>query len=224
MLVLTGPITCVIAATIGVDHALLPRHRRRRKTCCRNWLAWWSGDTLGVLVFMPLVLLAPGSQDAMRLARAAGRAACRFGALLLLLLPLALTFYAWKGTTENDYQRGEAKFRTLTIESEKALQNRLDSYGNALLGAAGFIQGSTAVSRDEWRTYVETVRVRENFPGINGLGWIQPVANDDNWNVSWPRRAPMARRTSRSTRRQRRSLTTSSPSSSLRQATRARSA
>ena len=31
---------------------------------------------------------------------------------------------------------------TLTIESEKALQNRLASYGNALLGAAGFIQGS----------------------------------------------------------------------------------
>ncbi len=101
------------------------------------------------------------------------------GRALLLLLPLTLTFYAWKGTTENDYQRGEAKFRTLTIESEKALQNRINSYGNALLGAAGFIQGSAVVSRDEWRTYVETVKVRENFPGINGLGWIQPVVPAD---------------------------------------------
>ena len=33
------------------------------------------------------------------------------------------------------------------------------------------------VSREEWRTYVETIHVRENFPGINGLGWIQPVAS-----------------------------------------------
>ena len=35
------------------------------------------------------------------------------------------------------------------------------------------------MSRDEWRTYVETVSVRENFPGINGLGWIQPVESAD---------------------------------------------
>ena len=66
-------------------------------------------------------------------------------ALLLLLLPLGLTFYLWKVATENDQQRGNAKFEALTIESEKALQNRLASYGNALLGAAGFIQGSDQV-------------------------------------------------------------------------------
>jgi CHASE1-domain containing sensor protein len=65
---------------------------------------------------------------------------------LLLLLPLGLTFYAWKATTENNFQRGDAKFETVTIESEKALQNRLASYGSELLGAAGFMQGSTQVS------------------------------------------------------------------------------
>jgi PAS domain S-box-containing protein len=173
LLLLAGPINCVIAASVGV-FTLHQLGIVSSGNMLPNWVAWWSGDMLGVLVFMPLVLLAPGSQDALRW-RDGRVGRLPFGALLLLLLPLTLTFYAWKGTTENDYQRGEAKFRTLAIESEKALQNRIDSYGNALLGAAGFIQGSNAVSRAEWRTYVETVRVRENFPGINGLGWIQPV-------------------------------------------------
>jgi PAS domain S-box-containing protein len=177
VLLLAGPINCVIAASIGVG-TLYNLDILSAANVLPNWLAWWSGDTLGVLVFMPLVLLAPGSQDAMRW-RDGTVGRLPFGALLLLLLPLTLTFYAWKATTENDYQRGEAKFRTLAIESEKALQNRIDSYGNALLGAAGFIQGSNAVSRDEWRTYVETVKVRENFPGINGLGWIQPVPAEE---------------------------------------------
>jgi PAS domain S-box-containing protein len=176
-LLLTGPLACMVAATIGIG-TLYGLGILSRGDLPANWLAWWSGDALGVLIFMPLMLLAPGSRDALRWrGQRVGR--LPLAALLLLLLPLGLTFYAWKATTENDYQRGEAKFRTLAIESEMALQNRIDSYGNALLGAAGFIQGSTAVSRDEWRTYVETVGVRENFPGINGLGWIQPVDPDE---------------------------------------------
>ena len=142
-------------------HAVRARHRRRRDVV-GNWLAWWSGDSLGVLVFMPLVLLAPGGRAQITW-RGDAIGQLPFAALLLLLLPLGLTFYAWKVTTENDYQRGDAKFETLSIESEKALQNRLASYGNALLGAAGFIQGSTEVSRDG------VAHLHRNHPGAREL-------------------------------------------------------
>ena len=176
LFILCGPINCVIAASIGVG-TLFALDIVSRPELAANWLAWWSGDTLGVLVFMPLVLLAPGSGD--RLTWRDSRVGrLPLAALALILLPLGLTFYAWKATTENDYQRGQAKFDALTIESEKALQNRLASYGNALLGAAGFVQGSSVVSREEWRTYVDTIRVRENFSGMHGVGWMQPVAED----------------------------------------------
>ena len=114
---------------------------------------------------MPLVLLAPGSREHLTW-RDASVGQLPLAALLLLLLPLGLTFYALEGHDRERYQRhGDAKFETLTIESEKALQNRLSSYGDALLGAAGFIQGSTAVSREEWRTYVEAVRRAREFSG-----------------------------------------------------------
>jgi PAS domain S-box-containing protein len=172
-----GPINCVIAATIGVG-ALWSLGILTRADLVPNWLAWWSGDTLGVLVFMPLALLAPGSRAELTW-RGASIGRLPIAGLLLLLLPLGLTFYAWKATTENDYQRGEAKFQTLTIESAQALQNRIASYGNALLGSAGFIQGSVSVSHEEWRTYVDTIRVRENFPGVNGIGWIEQVPAND---------------------------------------------
>jgi PAS domain S-box-containing protein len=177
LLALVGPVTCVIAATIGTA-TLLSFGVIDRADVPGNWFAWWAGDTLGVLVFMPLVLLAPGSRESLRW-RGGNVGRLPLGALLLLLLPLGLTFYAWKATTENNFHRGEAKFETLTIESEKALQNRLASYGSALLGAAGFVQGSARVSGDAWRTYVETIKVRENFPGSNGIGWIEPVAGPD---------------------------------------------
>jgi len=173
LLAVGGPLTCIVAASVGVG-VLVSLDIVKIADAPRNWLAWWSGDTLGVLLFMPLLLLAPGHRQQFTWrARRIGQ--LPLAALLLLLLPLGLTFYLWKAATENDFQRGRAKFEGLTVESEKALQNRLASSGNALLGAAGFIQGSNDVSSDEWRTYVETLGVRDNFPGINGIGWIQPV-------------------------------------------------
>ena len=173
VLLLAGPITCVIAATIGVG-TLLALGIIGSDAIVGNWLAWWSGDSLGVLLFMPLVLLAPGGNPQITW-RGAPIGQLPFAALLLLLMPLGLTFFAWQVISENDYLRGDAKFETLSIEGEKALENRLASYGNALLGAASFIQGSADVSRAEWRTYAETIRMRENFPGLNGIGWVQPV-------------------------------------------------
>jgi PAS domain S-box-containing protein len=172
-----GPINCVIAASVGVG-TLYSFGILDRADMAANWLAWWSGDTLGVLVIMPLVLLAPGSRDQLSW-RGVTIGRMPLAGLLLLLLPLGLTFYAWKVATENDYQRGQAKFQALALESETALQNRIASYGTALLGATGFIHGSKEVSRAQWRTYAQTIQVRENFAGLNGIGWVEPVADAD---------------------------------------------
>jgi CHASE1-domain containing sensor protein len=172
-LALAGPVSCLIAATIGVGALWLLAIIGTTEVPI-NWLAWWSGDTLGVVLFTPLVLLAAGERRRLKWrAQPVGR--LPLAGMLLLLLPLALTLYAWKSTTENEYQRSQAKFELLTTESEKAIQNRLGSYGNALLGATAFVQGSSEITRQDWRTYVQTIRTKENFPGLNGIGWVRPV-------------------------------------------------
>ena len=172
-LLLAGPVTCIIAATTGVA-TLHVFGVIGTDAIVGNWLTWWSGDALGVVVFMPLMLFSPGGSPQV-LWRGAALGHLPFAALLLLMLPLGLTFYAWQVISENDYLRGDAKFETLTIESEKALENRMASYGNALLGAASFVQGSIDLSSAQWRAYVETMRLRENFPGLSGIGWTEPV-------------------------------------------------
>jgi len=176
LLLLAGPVTCVIAATVGVG-TLLALGIVGTDAIAGNWIAWWSGDSLGVVVFTPLVLLAPGGRAQVSW-RGAPIGQLPFAAVLLLLLPLGLTFYAWQVISENNYLRGDAKFETLAIEAEKALENRLASYNNALLGAASFIQGSASLSRSEWRTFADGMRLRENFPGLNGIGWVQPLEKE----------------------------------------------
>ncbi|MDP7223421.1 MAG: CHASE domain-containing protein [Alphaproteobacteria bacterium] len=173
LLILCGPLACLVAATIGVT-TLYIGNILDAEAIAGNWLTWWLGDTMGVLVFLPLMLVAPGNKNRLSW-RGQEIGTLPVLAMLTLLVPLGLTFYAWKISSENAYQETLAQFQTLSQENEKALLNRIDTYNYALLGGAGFLQGSNFVSRTEWRHYVETIDVQTNFPGINGIGVIDEV-------------------------------------------------
>ena len=99
--------------------------------------------------------------------------------MLAIILPLGLTFYAWKITSESAHQRSQTQFEALVTENEKALQHRMDSYEHALLGGAAYFKGSEHITPQEWRDYVETIDLEENFPGISGLGLIRAVKESD---------------------------------------------
>ena len=95
--------------------------------------------------------------------------------LAALFAPMALTLYAWHITSNNVAARNQGAFEALTLESETALRHRLNSYENALLGANAYFLGSDFVASKEWRTYVRTLDIHKNFPGIDALGYIESV-------------------------------------------------
>jgi integral membrane sensor domain MASE1 len=150
LLALCGPLGCVIAATCGVLAlalgGVLPAGR-----ALHNWLTWWGGDLFGVVVFLPLMLILPGAPTRLRW-RGHGLGALPVAGLLILLLSLGLTFYAWKMVAHFVYEKNTAQFAALAQESEKALLHRIDSYQHVLLGGVGFFQGAGSVSPAQWRT------------------------------------------------------------------------
>lgn len=176
LVVLSGPLAGVVASSIGVI-TLWSAGALTTAQLMNSWLVWWSGDVLGVVVFLPLVLIWPSREERMTWRGTAVRS-LPMVAMSILLVPLGLTFYAWKISGEIAYDQAEAEFAALAGEHERALLHRLDSYQSALLGGAGFFQGSVAVSRSEWRRYVQALQADINFPGVNGIGWIEAVAPD----------------------------------------------
>ncbi|MES2206279.1 MAG: CHASE domain-containing protein [Pseudomonadota bacterium] len=173
LFILSGPFTCIIAASIGIltlfVAGLLPI-----ESVINNWLAWWTGDMLGVIVFMPLFLMAPISSAQFTWRNHTISRLSTIG-VITLIIPLGLSFYAWKVASSSVYQQSYLEFESLAIENEKALLYRLNSYENVLLSAEGLINSSEFVSSEEWQHYVETLQIKKNFPGINGIGWIRPV-------------------------------------------------
>jgi len=169
-----GPVVCLVSPTIGVA-ALYFSGALPVEKVLDNWLTWWTGGIFGIVVFLPLVLVASGgSQRLSWRGQALGN--LQITAMLVLLIPLALTFYAWKISSEATHDNGRIQFEALALESKKALLSRINSYENALLGGVAYFQGSTNIDRHEWNRYVDVLDIENNFPGINGLGWISSLA------------------------------------------------
>jgi PAS domain S-box-containing protein len=173
LFLVSGPVACLVAASIGISTLYLSGVLPADKII-RNWITWWAGDTFGVIVFLPLLLIAPSNSHKLTW-RGNNIGALPVLAMLALIMPLGLTFYAWKITSENAYQQSFSRFTALAQESEGNLLHRMDSYNYALLGGAGFIEGSQFVSREEWRNYVGTLDIKNSFPGMNGMGLVVPV-------------------------------------------------
>ncbi len=171
---ITGPLGCLTAATVGVA-TLYFAGQLPASSIAGNWLAWWAGDTFGVLVFLPLILTAPLGRSRRLLWRDQPIGMLPFVVMLTLVVPLALTFYAWRLTTESMEARGAGEFRALALESENALRHRLDSYFHALQGGVAYYLGSDQVTREEWRTYVALIDPARNYPGMRELGFLEQV-------------------------------------------------
>ncbi len=99
-------------------------------------------------------------------------------AFLTLVLPLAITFYAWSSLSDSIFSLGMTKFSALALESEKALIHRLASYDHALDAGAGFVENMPKLTHQAWRSFVDALNLRASFPGIRGLGLIDRVDPD----------------------------------------------
>lgn len=51
------------------------------------------------------------------------------------------------------------------------IQVRMSAYEQVLRSAVGFFNASGSVTRSEWNTYVQSLRLQELYPGIQGVGY-----------------------------------------------------
>lgn len=102
-----------------------------------------------------------------------------FLSLFTFVLMLFVTIIAWNETKLNEHEKGYLRFESIVRESKRALINRMNSYEDALLGGVGFFAGSNHVSLEEWKKYVAVADVKHRYPGINGIGYIVDVPENE---------------------------------------------
>jgi PAS domain S-box-containing protein len=164
-LVLGGPVSCLVSATIGVTTlwmggkipwALYPI----------SWWTWWVGDTIGVLIITPLVLSWVAEPQSIWRWRRVSMALPLAGAFAL-----AVVFFVY--TSAREQERLRISFERQAETLAHTLQNRLEDYLGVLYATESFFAGSRKVSRQKFHTFVQRLFARH--PGLQALSFDRHV-------------------------------------------------
>jgi signal transduction histidine kinase len=155
-LVLGGPLSCLVNATIGVTTLRLGGKIPWALTPL-SWWTWWVGDTIGVLIVTPLVLswVAEPRQSWRRR---------RLALTLALVGAFALAVIFFVHTSGRERERLRLVFERQTETIARTLQDRLNDYLGVLYAIKSFFTSTPGVTRQEFHTFVQGMFVRH--PGL----------------------------------------------------------
>ncbi len=96
-------------------------------------------------------------------------------AWIMVVLSLCMTIMFWRMVREENYQNASERFDFRVQEIVTSIKKRLLAYEQVLLGGSGLFAASNEVTRQEWKTYVEKLRIEQNYPGILGIGYSKVI-------------------------------------------------
>ncbi len=93
----------------------------------------------------------------------------------VLAVSLAVTLAGWRYTLAAAERTRQERIDTEAAEIVAALSQRMTAYEAVLRGGIGLFVSSREVSRAEWRTYIASLQLDKDFPGIQGVGFSQRI-------------------------------------------------
>lgn len=161
-LIIAGPVCCVIAASIGTT-LLVVNNVIPSQAALDNFIAWWIGDSIGVLIFTPLLLAA------FNYAQVRHRLQVIVPSLLIYAL-ISISFYAAASVKkEKDFQKQEAKINAV----KSILTHKLDEINSHLSLLATFFASSETVNFKEFKRF--TAKQLNYSSEIVALEWVPQV-------------------------------------------------
>ena len=88
----------------------------------------------------------------------------------VLCASLLVSFGLWKYAQDHAEQKLQAEFDFHAEEIISHIQQRMVAHEQVLHGVRALFRGSDNITQDDFRTYVDSLRLEELYPGIQGLG------------------------------------------------------
>lgn len=94
---------------------------------------------------------------------------------LVLVLALLATYFGWSALDRAVDERIGQRFREEVDQTANLIETRLRAYELMLRGGLGLFIGSDDVTRGEFKSYVDILALKKNYPGIQAFGYIEIV-------------------------------------------------
>ncbi|MCR8922962.1 CHASE domain-containing protein [Dasania sp. GY-MA-18] len=164
---LVAPISCLISPSVGVA-ALYTSNTVAAENVIFNWGTWWVGDTIGVLLFTPLILTIFIKQQVSseRKLQVAMPALIIFAGVLILFLNSVEARKAYLYKIISDDAR----------DFLQKVEERLSISEYKLMAYTAFHQGSESVSMQEFFAFTQALLSGNS--SFTGIGWTEIVPAD----------------------------------------------
>jgi len=161
LLLLGGPLTCVLSASVGVS-VLFTQQIVTAEQVLFSWWNWWVGDSIGVLLATPLmfVLFAkPREQWRSRISTVG------LPLVFSCTLIVALFFY----TSANELDRQKQRFHEQAKLIAQSIKSRIALHTSLVMPMERLFSASNHVTRSDFAIFVAPLV--SDYPGIRAMSW-----------------------------------------------------
>ena len=100
-------------------------------------------------------------------------------AWIVLVLSLCMVMLSWYSLRDIGRRAAEQQFTLHSQELLQVISKRMLDHELILLSGAAILDLQQQVNREEWARFVSALRVAENYPGIQGIGFARVMEPDD---------------------------------------------
>ena len=170
--VVLTPLICVISASCSI-FALKMLGLISSEAVASSWANWWIGDSLGVLVMLPLTMILTGEPRPLWRKRAVP-VGLPIVIGLILFVVIFVRFSAW--------EKGQSlqEFNMLSQQIADRVQTRFEAQEVLLEQAEGFLGGDEPVTRENFKRYIG--RTLERYPMVKAVEWVPRVTAAERLN------------------------------------------
>jgi signal transduction histidine kinase/CheY-like chemotaxis protein len=165
LLILGGPVACLLSASIGVTALELAGHLPAG-VLLQAWSSWWVGDSLGVVALTPVTLLAGRTGEQWQ-----GR---KWSIVLPCLATYALVIGFFALTLRMVHEKRSLRFDRQAGDLAEAVRDQLVAHFEILRGISSLWASSEDVTREEFRTFVSPALARHG--GLSAVSWNPRVS------------------------------------------------
>lgn len=89
-----------------------------------------------------------------------------------------ITYNLWSNAQLSASKALQSEFDFRVRETSEHIVQRMDTYRQVLRGALGLMHGSIDIGRERFRSYITTLRLDEQYPGIQGIAISEIVPEE----------------------------------------------
>lgn len=89
---------------------------------------------------------------------------------VVFVVLLCITIAGWKFARDTLDSQAQIRFEQDATHLHGQIEARFDTYAQVLRGGVGLFNSSDEVTRDEWRQYVDGLKLPKYYPALRGIG------------------------------------------------------